>query len=565
MSLRPVHTAFRHHLALDGLWEWQPRPGEAWRPIAVPASWNDQFATGRDHLGPVQYRTSFPTPPRRRPDDRVTLRFDSAVHSASVRVNGTHVGGHVGGHLPFTIDVTDALTGDAGEANRLEVEVDGNLSRDTVPPGGSMTWSVPTHPSVSFDFFPYSGLNRPVHLATAPAGGIEAVRAVATAAGSLSVEVDHGRPGAVVQLSVRDADGGTRTTSGESHRAELSVDGVVPWSTDTPALYGVGVELVEDGEVVDCYRLDVGFRDIAVEGNRLLLNGEPLWLKGFGRHEDLPISGRGLNLAACVKDMDLLRWCGANSFRTTHYPYAEETLDLADRLGVLVISETPAVGLNWGDGEEHEAARLAACRQQTAELIARDRNHPSVIMWSLANEPHSAHQEARSEPFFAELYRLARSLDHTRPVTHVAEEGRVDAAHDHADVLCLNRYGGWYSHNGRLADALVDLRTNLEQIHQARPDVPVILTEFGADTVAGNHDAEAAMWSEEFQAAMIEGYLEVCESLDFVVGAHVWNMCDFAVAQSFLRPTGMNLKGVFTRDRRPKLAARVLRARWLGT
>src|SRR5690606_21552764 len=170
------------------------------------------------------------------------------------------------------------------------------------------------------------------------------------------------------------------------------------------------VELVQNGSVVDRYSLPIGIRTIAIEGDQLLLNGQPIYLRGFGRHEDFPITGRGLLPAVIVKDYALMKWIGANSFRTTHYPYSEEMMMLADRLGFLVIDETPAVGLFFA--EEGLDRRLALCRQYTQELIARDKNHPSVIMWSLANEPHSRRPAAK--PFFRELYDLARELDPTR-------------------------------------------------------------------------------------------------------------------------------------------------------
>lgn len=556
MSLRPVRTAHRHHHSLDGLWEWQPHPDSSWAPIAVPASWNDQFATGRDHLGPVTYRTELRLPPEGEHRRRV-LRFDSVVQSCEVRVDGEIVGGHSGGHLPFDVDLDAAIGhGDTGP-HRLEVIVDGRLSRHTIPPGGEMRSLIPSYPSVTFDFFPYSGIHRPVRVVSSPAGGIDAVRVVAGADGHLRVEADHGIDGAVLRASVSGA-----TSLGDRNEVELSLPDVDRWSVDSPHLHALAVELVDGDEVVDCYVLDIGFRTVAVEGTAILLNGEPVWLRGFGRHEDLPISGRGINLAAAVKDLDLLAWCGGNSFRTSHYPYAEETLDLADRLGVLVISETPAVGLSFGDGEEHEAARLEGCRAATTELIARDFNHPSVIMWSLANEPHGAAHPDRAEAFFTDLYSHARPLDPTRPFTHVSVMGALDPSYDHADVLCLNRYQGWYTFNGRLADGVADLRTELEGIHERYPDRPVMFTEFGADTIEGYHDIEASMWSEEFQAEMLDAYLDLCDELPYVVGAHVWNLCDFGVVQSFLRPGSINHKGVFTRDRRPKLAAHRLRQRW---
>jgi beta-glucuronidase len=258
-----------------------------------------------------------------------------------------------------------------------------------------------------------------------------------------------------------------------------------------------------------------------------------------------------------VKDYALMRWVGANSFRTTHYPYSEQMMALADRLGLMVIDETPAVGLFFR--EEGLERRLGLCRQYTQELIGRDKNHPSVIMWSLANEPHSLRPAARS--FFRNLYDLARSLDVTRPVTVVSCMGLGEEAFEFLDVVCLNRYFGWYTQAGQLEDGCRLLSAELDALHEKFPK-PLLLTEFGADAVSGCHAQPPEMFSEEYQADMLARYIEVANSKPFVVGEHVWNLCDFKTGQAVRRMGGMNLKGIFTRDRRPKLAAHRLREMW---
>ncbi len=170
-----------------------------------------------------------------------------------------------------------------------------------------------------------------------------------------------------------------------------------------------------------------------VDGTNFLINGQPFHFKGFGKHEDLNVNGRGHNDAAMVNDFALLGWIGANSFRTSHYPYAEEVLDLADRLGVVVIDETAAVGLNLGVGggfflggpretfseETIGSATQAVHKRAIEELIARDKNHPSVVLWSLANEPESHTEQARA--YFSPLFKAAREADPTRPVGFVTD------------------------------------------------------------------------------------------------------------------------------------------------
>jgi beta-glucuronidase len=274
-----------------------------------------------------------------------------------------------------------------------------------------------------------------------------------------------------------------------------------------------------------------------------------------------------------VRDYELLRWVGANSYRTSHYPYAEEAMDLADRLGVLVINEIPAVGLDFHAQPEQADAWLAQCRQELRELIARDKNHPSTIMWSVANEPNAGPLLGAADPdheavalgtgVFRELYEEARRLDGTRPVTLVGVQGGPREWHALFDVTCVNRYYGWYTDAGRLDAGVAALATELDEWHEALGK-PIIVTEFGADTRAGVHATPPEMWSEEYQVEMLRGYLDVAAARPFVAGMHVWNFADFKTGQGTMRAAGLNHKGVFTRDRRPKMAAHLLRERWTG-
>jgi beta-glucuronidase len=252
-----------------------------------------------------------------------------------------------------------------------------------------------------------------------------------------------------------------------------------------------------------------------------------------------------------------MQWIGANSFRTTHYPYSDEDMAMADRLGFLVIGETPAVGLFFK--EEGLSKRLSLCQKFIKEMIERDKNHPCVVMWSLANEPHSRRPAANG--FFKKLTVLTRSLDKTRPVTLVSYLGTSEKSFEFLDAVCVNRYYGWYTEPGDLNKAIPRLSQDLDAIYQ-KFKKPVLVTEFGADAIPGSHADPPTMFSEEYQAEMIERYLGVIRRKSFVAGAHVWNLSDFKTAQATHRPNGMNYKGVFTRERKPKLAAYLLRKLW---
>ncbi len=573
--LPPRSNRYRQAFDLSGFWDFRFDPEDVglqagWqtgfpqgRPVAVPASWNDQFENGRDFLGPAWYRTDFELP-WGYAGKRLSLRFDSVNYLAEAWLNGQSLGLHEGGHLPFAFDITQFVR---PERNQLVLRVDGRLAFDRVPPGnvtGDPQDFFFSHagnfPQAQFDFFPFCGIQRPVWLVATPPEGLQDVivrTELSDGHGRLYVRLE--RSGAGSALARFHLEGFGQHTRLETASAELVME--VPeaacWTPETPYLYDLSVELVQAGEVTDSHSLKTGIRTIKVEGEQLLLNGQPVYLKGFGRHEDFPVVGRGYLPALIVKDYALMRWTGANSFRTSHYPYSEAMLDLADQLGFLVIDEIPAVGLYFRqDGLEK---RTVLCRQYVDELVRRDRNHPSVIMWSLANEPHSASPLAR--PFFEQLCRDAKALDPTRPVTVVSFLGAVEPAFEFCDVLCLNRYLGWYSQPGDLDEALPLLSAELDALFM-QFGKPLILTEFGADAIPGQHAQPPEMFSEEYQTDLLERYIQLLRQKPYVVGEHVWNLCDFKTSQGITRPGGMNYKGVFTRDRRPKLAAHRLRELW---
>jgi beta-glucuronidase len=203
----------------------------------------------------------------------------------------------------------------------------------------------------------------------------------------------------------------------------------------------------------------------------------------------------------------------------------------------------------------------AAHARDIRELISRDKNHPSVVMWSIANEPASSEEGSRQ--YFEPLATLTRELDSSRPVAF-ANQGwatpETDQITDLFDVVCLNRYFGWYETIGDLKLAEIDLETEL-QGWEDKYNKPIIMTEYGADTIAGLHTVQSLPWSEEFQVDILEMYHRVFDRIESMAGEHVWNFADFQTKLGTGRVDG-NKKGVFERDRRPKAAAHSLRRRW---
>jgi beta-glucuronidase len=587
--LRPQDTATRERKPLTGLWDfrldaqgvgrderWYAAPLAGARSMPVPASYNDIAADPavRDHLGEVWYQRTVRIP-RGWAGQRVVLHFESATHRATAWVGETEVVTHEGGYTPFEADVTELVA--PGQEVRVTVVVDNTLSFQSIPPG--IIEDTPAGPRQRYwhDFFNYAGLHRTVWLSSTPLARLDDVTVVTGLQGTHGT-VEYraetvGAEGLDVGVVLRDRSG-AEVAEARGAQGRLTVPDVHRWAPGDGYLYDLEVRLLDGETVVDSYHQQVGIRTVEVRGTEFLINGEPFYFKGFGKHEDIPVIGKGHNDAYLVHDFELLEWVGANSFRTSHYPYSEEVLDYADRQGFVVIDETAAVGLNMGLGggifgaqgydtyspETANEATQAVHAQAIRELVARDKNHPSVVLWSIANEPESDTEGA--ERYFQPLFDVARQADPTRPVGFVnvmlAPYGRCRVS-KFADVLMLNRYYGWYVHTGDLAAA--ELAWEEELRGWAQEGKPILITEYGADTLPGLHSVTPQPWSEEYQVEYLEMNHRVFDRCDAVVGEHVWNFADFATTSGIMRVDG-NKKGAFTRDRRPKSAAFALRRRW---
>ena len=592
IKLKPQTTSSRELVNLDGLWKFAlafetnataswtaPLPKKALE-CPVPASYNDIFTDQaiHDHVGWVIYQREVVVPRGWTAGERYLIRAEAATHKGRIYVNDEFLVEHEGGYTPFEADITHLVA--AGERFRLTIAVDNTLTYSTVPPGMVTVSELTGKKSQTYmhDFYNYAGLARSVWLYSVPEQHITDVTIVTDVEGETGlidydVEVSNNST-SQVKVSVVDEDGVVVANSTGS-QGTIQIASVNLWQPGAAYLYQVEVSIVDPStdKTIDTYSIATGVRTIKVDGTDFLINGKPFYFTGFGAHEDSEVRGKGFDQVYMVHDFELRAWMGANSFRTSHYPYAEEIMDYADRQGIVVIDETPAVGLSlspmggveggetvntWGpDGLHTHAAHEQAIR----ELVARDKNHASVVMWVIANEP--AAQEEGAHEYFAPLAKLARELDPSRPITY-ANQGaatfETDLIADLFDVNCLNRYFGWYSQTGDLEAAEIALETELRGWAD-KFDRPMIMTEYGADTLVGLHSVASVPFSEEFQVDMLEMYHRVFDRIPAMAGEHVWNFADFQTSIGIRRVDG-NKKGVFTRDRKPKAAAHSLRTRW---
>lgn len=588
--LYPILNDARALLDLSGLWKFQMDDGSGFQQgwtkaplpdpelIAVPASYNDQKEKTeyRDHYGWVFYQKEIEVPAVLF-SQRIVLRFGAVTQEAKVYLNGELICQHKGGYLPFEAEVTDRL---AGGKNLLCVAVDNKVNHSTLPVGNETGTAffgsgLPDIESVrnrkckpanlpNFDFFNYAGIHRPVKLYTTPKSYIKNITIVTDIDGTDGIvryELECGGE-EEARITILDPAGQT-VASAVGRKGKMRIQDAGLWEPGHPYLYTADIRYGEDH-----YTQKFGIRTVNVEGDKFLINGKPFYFKGFGKHEDSAFHGRGLDEVLNVKDASMIHWLHANSFRTSHYPYSEEMMNLCDEEGIVVIDEVPAVGLGVDKYEKDPVGygkyNAEHHREVIRDLIDRDKNHPCVVMWSIANEPNTEAQPQAAYDYFKPLYDLAHACDpQDRPVTLVICQNDYvkDITAPAMDVVCMNRYYGWYLYGGDLKTAKEAFAYEME--YWKKTGKPVMLTEYGADTIAGLHSTVSVMFSEEYQTEYYEAMNEVLDGCSFVVGEQLWNFADFATIQGLMRVDG-NKKGILTRDRKPKMAAHYCRERWKG-
>ncbi|XP_030751685.1 beta-glucuronidase-like isoform X2 [Sitophilus oryzae] len=589
--LYPRESETRQIQSLDGLWNFvvmnnsNPVLGfkQHWHKkslreldldvqlMPVPSSYNDITTDWqiRDHVGLVWYERTFFVPKFWSEIGRVWLRFESVSYAAQVWINGQQVMIHEIGHLPFLAEITAYLR--YGLENRITVSCDNTLLPDTVPQGYvKELQNGRLQQTYTFDFYNYAGIDRPVKLYTTPKTYIDDITVItleATPTNALlqynvSVIGDYN-----VTCRVTLVDKNKNVVTGQLHSPDffgsLRVENPKLWwpylmNPEPGYLYSLEVELLDSyGDLVDKYIQPVGIRTLTWTNKQLLINSKPVYLHGFGRHEDSDIRGKGLDLPLIIRDHNLIKWIGANAYRTSHYPYAEEIMDLADQMGIMIIDECPSVNT-----EIFSNSMLVKHQSSLTQLIQRDKNRPAVIIWSAANEPRTQYPAAKE--YFRQIIQHIKNLDTTRPTTIVEAQGSgTTQASEFVDIVSFNRYNAWYSNEGNL-DLVIENVVNEATSWNTVYNKPVIMQEYGGDTMAGLHFLPNFIWSEEYQVGLLSRHFQAFDFLKiqgFFIGEFIWNFADFKTAQDYKR-VGGNKKGIFTRNRQPKSSAHLLRKRY---
>ncbi|CAH1109275.1 unnamed protein product [Psylliodes chrysocephalus] len=543
--------------------------------MPVPASFNDITTDWkiRDHLGLVWYDRFFFIPKQWEDVGRVWLRFGSISYAGQVWINGELVMSHEIGHLPFVAEITDFLR--FGKENLVTVSCDNTLLSDTIPQGKvDELVSGRLDQTYTFDFFNYAGIDRPVYLYTTPATYIDDISVITTDIKEATALLEYNitilgnatSANSYCKINLIDKENYIVSSNEDAGNCNgiLKVKNPKLWwpylMDDDPGYqYTFQVEVTFKGVLVDKYSLPIGIRTISWTNSSLLINNKPIYLHGFGRHEDSDIRGKGLDLPLVIRDHNLIKWIGANAYRTSHYPYAEEIMDIADELGIMIIDECPSVNT-----EIFSDSLLAKHKISLTELIKRDKNRPGVIMWSAANEPRTQYPAAKL--YFKQIIEHIKSLDYTRPTTIVeAQNSNIVESSFYVDIISFNRYNGWYSNEGNL-DVVTYYVIKEAQAWHDRFNKPVIMQEYGGDTLEGLHFLPTFVWSEEYQVRLMSEHFKAFDQLKekgYFIGEFIWNFADFKTAETYTR-VGGNKKGIFTRQRQPKASAHHLRRRYWG-
>lgn len=591
--LYPCESSARRVVSLDGMWRFAFDPqgqgvDKGWTmalpesiTMPVPASFCDFFTDkdSREYCGDFWYETDFFVPGEWEGKD-IAVRFGSVTHHARIFVNGVEVTAHEGGFLPFDAAVTDIVR--YNQHNHLAVLANNELNETMLPAGRTTTLSNGKKMATPyFDFYNYAGIHRPVKLMALPKERIldfSVVHSLSGTAADVAYTVATNGDHAVC---VDVYDGAEKVAHGDGKSGTLHIENVKLWNVHAAYLYSFVIRITDGETVVDEYREKIGIRTFEIKDGNFLLNGKAVYLRGFGKHEDADIRGRGLDLATVKRDYELMKWIGANCFRTSHYPYAEELYRMADEEGFLVIDEVPAVGfmestVNFLSASQGNGKKVGWFEKETTpqllenhkaaliDMINRDKNHASVIAWSILNEPQCTSEG--TEAYFKTLFDLAHEIDpQKRPRTYAIVMMSLpnnSKGQQFADFISLNRYYGWYVMGGmNIVDAEAAFRREMDGWSMALHGRPMIFTEYGADTMPSEHKLPSVMWSQEYQNEYLDMNHAVFDSYDFVKGELVWNFADFQTTEGIMRVNG-NKKGIFTRQRQPKDAAFHFRARW---
>ena len=470
---------------------------DSWKTMSVPSCWNMYAPELFLYESSIVYTRTFRY--ENHGEERAFIKFGGVSHRAYVFVNGQFMGMHIGASTPFSVEVTDVLKTE----NRIIVVANNTRRRTNVP-------------CENTDWFNYGGIYRDVSLLRLPGTFIE------RASVQLVPDGYYNRIAVEVTLNDCEKSGIGRLQIPELWiAADITVENGVGkaviaanpqlWSPENPKLYDVEVTFGND-RITD----RVGFREIRVEGTDIRLNGQSIFLRGISAHEESVVNGKAISEAEIRENFRLAKEMNCNYMRLAHYPHTELAARIADEVGMLLWQEIPVY---WAIAFENPAV-YADAENQLSELVLRDQNRASVIIWSVGNE--NADTNARLD-FMKSLVAAARALDSTRLISAACLVNHTelvieDRLAEFVDIIGINEYYGWYEPDFSKLPRIFD---------NSKPQKPIVISEFGAGARQGNHGTRDEKFTEECQLDVYQQQIATLRNIPYVRGLSPWILYDF--------------------------------------
>lgn len=495
--------------------------------LNIPGDWNSQKENLLYYEGTIWLKRSFDYTLSEK-NNRLFLYFGAVNYKAEVYLNGTKLGVHEGGFTPFDFEVTGIIK---PKDNYLVVKVDNRRFNEAVPTSNTDWWN-------------YGGITRDVTLIEEPSGFIQDYNiqlkknSANTIAGTVNLNNAPASERVSISIPELNIDQTFTTNENGSVSFEINAKKIQYWSPESPKLYEVFIKTSQQ-QLKD----NIGFRSIETAGPNILLNGKPVFLKGICIHEENAMRGaRAYNDADALVSLTWAKELGCNYVRLAHYPHNEYIIKMADKMGMMIWEEIPVY---WTIDFANETT-LKNAMNQLGEMITRDKNRASVIIWSMANETPPS--DIRNS-FLIRLIHHARSMDTTRLVS-AALERRGDASRPginivddkmgaYLDIVAFNQYTGWYGGSLENApDAKWEINFNK----------PVVVSEFGGGALQGLHGNRDERWTEEYQEYLYQQNLKMIEKIPNISGMSPWVLADFRSPKRLLPgiQDGWNRKGLIS-------------------
>ncbi|MDX2190173.1 MAG: glycoside hydrolase family 2 TIM barrel-domain containing protein [Bacteroidota bacterium] len=505
--------------------------------LQVPGDWNSQDPKFFYYEGTIWYQKSF-NYQKSNASNKVFLHFGAVNYAAEVFLNGKKLGSHKGGFTAFNFELPDSVlkTND----NFLVVKVDNKRYRDEIP-------------TINTDWWNYGGITRDVNLVEVPNTYIQDYSFQLQKDGTIQGFVKLNRPSDEnITIEIPELKFKRVYNSNEIQNLKSKIQNLIRWSPENPKLYKVIIT-----SATDRIEEKIGFRTIETKGKQLLLNGKPLFMRGICIHEEIPQEIRRAKSKADA--LQLLSWAkelNCNMVRLAHYPHNENMTRVADSLGILVWSEIPVY---WTVDFTSKTV-LEKAKVQLNEMISRDKNRTSIIIWSVGNETPVS--DARTE-FMKTLALLTKQIDSTRLVSAALEvhynpgdwDKHIvnDPLGKYVDLVAVNEYKGWYG----------GLPTNCRTMSwDVQFDKPFFISETGAEALGGFYGDTLTRWSEEYQEWYYKEQTNMMRKIGYgFVGASPWLLADFKSPKrnNPVYQEGWNNKGVVDQKGRKKKAFYVLK------